>query len=195
MRAKLPALEKKILKYRALQMVLLLHQVESLRSFVVGSIRASDKLAPLLSTSVLLREGVKRPMEKALQILVDKKILTEEESEDLQSIIEVRNQIGHKVHELVSDITAPGALRWNDQVYDYFALERFERHRDNISKGMMRHFVLEVSLRDVTFEQAEATYKDELRRLQKRIDRQYERRKKSVALAGSYGHTLHSIEG
>lgn len=181
MRAKLPALEKNILKYRALQMVLLLHQVESLRAFVIGSIRASNRFATYTSRPVLLPEGTKRPMETAFQILVGKEIITEKEGEDLQNIINLRNQVGHKIHELVSDISAPKTLRGPDQIYDYFALDRFERYREKISKGMMKHFVLEVSFRDITFEQAEATYKEELLRLHKRIERQYEERKKSVA--------------
>jgi DNA-binding MltR family transcriptional regulator len=181
MPAKLPALEKNILKYRAIQMVLLLHQVESLRSFVIGSIRASDKFATYASSPLLLPEGTKRPLEKAFQILVSKAIITEKESEDLQRIIDLRNQVGHKIHELVSDISAPEVLRQRDQIYDYFALDRFELYRDKISKGMMSRFVLEISFRDFTFEQAEATYKEELRRLHKRIECQYEKRKKSVA--------------
>lgn len=60
MRAKLPALEKNILKYRALQMVLLLHQVEALRSFVIGSIRATDSI-PTISREIRLPENAKRP--------------------------------------------------------------------------------------------------------------------------------------
>lgn len=120
-------------------------------------------------------------MEKAFEILVSREIITEKESEDLQSIINLRNQVGHTIHELVSDISAPQILRVRDQIYDYFALDRFERYRDKIFKGMMKHFVLEVSFRDLTFEQAEATYKEELNRLHKRIERQYEQRKRSVA--------------
>ncbi|WFP51927.1 hypothetical protein PL263_07810 [Methylomonas sp. EFPC3] len=181
MRVKLPALEKNILKYRALQMVLILHQVESLRAFVIGSIRTSDKFATHAAKEPLLPDGINRPMEKAFQILVEKEVITAKESEELQAIINLRNQVGHKIHELVSDISAPKTLRGNDHVYDYFALDRFERYREKISKGMMKHFVLQLSFRDLAFEQAEATYKEELRRLHKRIERQYEERKKSVA--------------
>tara|TARA_R110000868_G_scaffold25293_7_gene98665 strand:- start:2937 stop:3077 length:141 start_codon:yes stop_codon:yes gene_type:complete len=46
---------------------------------------------------------------------------------------------------------------------------------------MGEHFGLEIGFRDLIFEQAEATYKEELNRLHKRIDRQYEQRKKSLA--------------
>lgn len=184
MRAKLPALEKNILKYRALQIVLLLHQVESLRSFVIESIRGSDSFSIRNGSPQPLPAGIKRPMEKALHVLVSKGIITAKENEDLQHIIEVRNQIGHKVHELVADISAPRTLGKHDQIYDYFALERFERYRDKIARGMMAHFVLQLSSREHAFEQAEATYKEELDRLRKRIDRQYEERSKSVANPG-----------
>jgi hypothetical protein len=180
MHAKLPALEKNILKYRALQMVLLLHQVESLRTFVIDSIRATDSL-PHGNSTKRLPIGTKRPMEKALGILVSERVITEEESVDLQSIIELRNKIGHMVHELVADISAPHILRQHDLIYDYFALNRFEKYRYKIMKGMSERFILALSFRELIFEQAEAAYKQELVRLRKRIDRQYESRHRVTA--------------
>lgn len=120
-------------------------------------------------------------MKTAFQILVGRKIITEKESEDLQRIIYLRNQVGHNIHNLISDISSPKTLGIPDQIYDYFALDRFERYRDKISKGMMKHFALKIDSRDLVFEQAEATYKEELKRLHKRIERQYEERKKSRA--------------
>ena len=176
MRANLPALEKNILKYRALQMVLLLHQVESLRTFVIGSIRGTDSL-PWRKGTERLPAGTRGPLQKALAVLVEEEILTVAESSDLQAIVELRNKIGHTIHELVEDISAPRDLRRRDAIFDYYALERFERYRHKIERGMMRNFVLQVSLLHVAFEQAEATYKEELARLRKRIDRQYARRR------------------
>jgi hypothetical protein len=178
MRAALPALEKNILKFRALQMVLLLHQVESLRLFVISSIRATENFRRGVQH---LPEGEKRPMEKALALLVKEEVLSQPESEDLQKIIEIRNKIGHTIHELVDDISAPKSIRKKDAIYDYFALERFERYRTKISSGMRRKFVLSLGSREVSFEQAEATYKEELGRLQKRIERQYEVRRRARA--------------
>ncbi|WP_018992713.1 hypothetical protein [Aromatoleum toluclasticum] len=178
MRPALPALEKNILKYRALQMVLLLHQVESLRTFVIGSIRATDRLASATGgRGGRLPLNAKRPMEKALAILVQEDVITEKESIDLQQIIDVRNKIGHKVHELVEGISAPKVLGRSDPIYDYFALDRFERYRKKISSRMQKSFVLELSFRELSFEQAEGTYKEELARLRNRIDRQFEVRR------------------
>ncbi len=177
-RPKIAALEKNILKYRALQMVLLLHQVESLKSFVLGSIRSTDRLT---QKEQRLPEGTKKLFIKVWALLVSEGIITEEESEDIQNIIEIRNEIGHSIHNLVSDISGNKFMVNNRKVYDYFALDRFEKYRKKIGEGMGRKFVVQLGLRELLFEEAEKTYKEELVRLRKRIQRQYEiRRQKHV---------------
>ena len=180
MRPKLPALEKNILKYRALQMVLLVHEVASLRAFLINSIRETDSF-PWREGSERLPERTRGPLQKALRVLVDESILTDEESQDLQTIVEIRNTVGHRVHELVEDISAPPDLRRRGRSFDYGALERFERYRRKIELGMMNKFVLQLDFRGVVFDQAEATYKEELARLRKRIDRQYVERSNATA--------------
>jgi hypothetical protein len=173
MNSALSALEKNILKYRAIQMILLLHQVEFLRIFIIESIRQSDEITKTATDR--LSVGIKNPMEKAMAILVQEDILTKSESEDFQSIVEHRNQIAHKIHEAVEDISSQHQyLNRRKQVYDYYALDRFEKYREKITAGMMKKFILKLNFRDLSFERAEAAYKEELSRLQKRIDRQYE---------------------
>ena len=161
-------------------MVQLLHEVESLRSFLIGSIRGTDSL-PSRAGSHRVPAGTRGPMQKALGVLVDESIITDEESQDLQTIVELRNTVGHTVHELVGDISAPPGLRKRTRSYDYGALERFERYRRKIERGMMSKFVLQLDFRGVVFEQAEATYKEELARLRRRIDRQYVVRRNAAA--------------
>ncbi len=156
---KLLALEKNILKYRALQIVLLLHQVESLKSFVLGSIRATDKER--------LPSGTKKLFPKVWAKLVKEDIITEEESKDIQQIIDIRNQIGHSIHSLVLDISARQFIMSKNDVYDYYALERFEKYSDKIAKGMNRRYFLVIGIRELAFEEAERTYKEELCRLRK----------------------------
>jgi len=120
-------------------------------------------------------------MEKSLEILVFEGIISEKESSELQSIIELRNDIGHRMHSLVADISAPKLLGNHDPIFDYLALGRFEKYRDKIYKGMQENFILQVNFRDLAFEQAELTYKEELSRLHKKIDRQYEARRLDTA--------------
>ncbi len=177
---KLPALEKNILKYRALQMVLLLHQVESLKAFVLGSIRASDRIRSGRYTP-MLPDGTKKIFKKVWEILVKEEIITEVASNDIQNIIALRNDIGHSIHDIVMDISGPDFLLQNKKAYDYYALERFERYREKISKGMQAKFVLEIGFRELSFEEAENTYKEELTRLHKKITRQYSIRERQIA--------------
>lgn len=172
MKAKLPALEKNILKYRALQMVLLLNQVESFKVDVISAIRNADeffgqKRLPL---------GAKNPVGKALAILVSENIISDAEKHDILNIIMIRNDIGHRIHDVVGDISFPRFYRDTKAVYDYFALERFEGYRSKISKGMSANFISTLCIRGIAFEQAEATYKEELGRLRKRMDRQWKLR-------------------
>lgn len=177
---KLPALEKNILKYRALQMILLLHQVESLKAFVLGSIRASDRFRKG-RCEPMLPDGTKKIFKKVWRILVKEGIITETESNDLQGIIDLRNNIGHSIHNLVMDISGPDFLLQDKKAYDYYALERFEGYRDKISKGMQAKFILEIGFRELSFEEAENTYKEELARLHKKITRQYSIRERKIA--------------
>ncbi|WP_115514794.1 MULTISPECIES: hypothetical protein [Xanthomonas] len=176
MRAHLRALEKNILKYRALQMVLLLHQTESLRSFLIGSIRYTD----FIKNENRLPINVRGAMEKALNIIVKDGIISSTDRDDLQSIIAMRNTIAHRIHELVVDISASDGLSCCDSLYDYFALERFERYRHKISSGMTRNYALQIGLRELQFGLAEAAYKEELSRLRQRIDRQHGARNASL---------------
>jgi hypothetical protein len=173
------ALEKNILKYRAIQMILLLHQVESLKSFVLGSIRSTDRL--VLEEKQRLPDGTKKLFIKVWAILVNEGIITKEESEDIQNIVEIRNEIGHSIHNLVLDISGPEFVLKGKKAYDYFALDRFEKYRTKIERGMNRKFILEVGFRELAFEKAEKAYKEELLRLRKRIERQYEIRRQKYS--------------
>ena len=174
---KIRALEKNILKYRAFQMMLLLHHVESLKMFVVNSIRATDKIIGHKNTE-RLPEGTKKLFKKVWAILVKENILTQEESDDLQNIIDIRNKIGHAIHDMVSDISAPHTLLPPKSPYDYLAIERLEKYRKKIGEGIRSKYIMSLGFRELAFEEAELTYKEELSRLKNKIDRQYKERKK-----------------
>lgn len=173
----LRALEKNILKFRALQTILLLHHVETLKSYVFGSIERTNCIftkrdsAPLNTTHVSKR---------AWSNLVELGILTAEESEDIQSIISIRNDIGHRIHNLFCDISGPEFVPSTDPSYDYRALQRLRAYRTKIERGMGKHFIQQLSFRDLSFEQAELTMLEELRRLDRRISKQMEARRHQI---------------
>jgi hypothetical protein len=89
MRPKLLALEKDILKYRALQSVLLLHEVESFRSFLLGSVRGPDRIRKAIGTSESEHrpQGTKHPISQALALIVREAVISQRKSTDIRKII------------------------------------------------------------------------------------------------------------
>ena len=182
MSSKLRALEKNILKYRAIEMVLLLYYVEDIKSFALGSVRATDDLRSALSGSIeRLPIGTKKVFQKLWKILVDEGFLSEEESQDIQNIIDIRNLIGHSLPTLVADISAPESLhhRMTKYEYDYGAVARMASYRKELFHRVSEKYVIVLDFGSTAFEQAEEVYTEELVRLENRINKQYQKRVQS----------------
>jgi hypothetical protein len=175
---RLPALEKNILIYRALQMTLFLFHAENLRRQLVASVgtrvRKSD---PLLKGGKLLK--------RIFRELENRSLLTAGESAEVQSLLEHRDTIAHNIHLLTGDIQFPGG-KYRDiatylkLTYDYRALDRIKHWDDTIWTRLRTQFGLEVSWDPLLFEAAEHAYERELIALRKRIDRQYALRKRAA---------------
>ena len=171
---KLPALEQNILKYRAFEMVIMLFHVEQLKSFVLFAVRATDKIRyPNDETRHRLPHGTKKLYEKIWALLVSDGILTQEESDDLQEIIDYRNQIAHSIENLTFDISkepiSERRVRSHGVKYEYDALKRLESYRDKIHKELSINYILPLGIDSLLFKSAEYTFKRELKRLDKKI--------------------------
>ncbi len=167
----LPALERNILKFRALEMVMVLFHIESLKSFVLQSIRVTDKDR--------IPEGVKKPYSKMWEVLVEERVITAAERDELERLIDYRNQIAHDVESLLGDLSPIGQdyINWRGVKYDYQALKKIRFYREKIERGMNKKYWLIVSPDALLFEAAERTYQQELDSLHKRISRQIAVRK------------------
>lgn len=168
-RPTLRALEKNILKYRALQMILVLHEAEALRSLILGTIRSTDRLRS--NSEKVLPPGTKKPMRRALRHLTDLEVLSAEESDEIARCIGFRNDVAHNIHRLVEDISA-GHLGRRPLEFDYGAAARLARLHRKTAEAMSGHFILQIDFREIAFEEAAKTYREELVRLRRRIDRQ-----------------------
>lgn len=175
----LPSLERNILKFRALQMALILFYVEDLKRFVVQSIQMSDKI---LGTA-RLPHG-KKLGERAWNIVVEEGILTADESEEIQNLIGYRDKIAHKIHMMTFDLShdqyARDVLDFDGLHYDYSALARVKEISVKVSKGFQPKFAMLASLDHVLFEDQEHAYNHELKLLAKRINKQIEVRKSAI---------------
>jgi len=174
---RLPALERAILKYRAFQMMIILFHIEDLKSFILEAIRASNKRC--------LPEGTKNLYKKMWAIVVSEGILSQGESDDLQNIIDYRNQIAHHIQELTFDISrdkcATGHFDLKGSQYDYSALERLEHYREQIHCKMEQRFVIPLGFDSLLFASAEKTYRQEMKRLERVIERLMNKRKEENA--------------
>lgn len=122
------------------------------------------------------KEGKK--LRRAFAYAVEKGIFTSDEADELQSLLEYRNDIAHRIHEIMADITRD---QWNIESFEFRppayksdALDRLQRFRstlDERAKGMM--IVLNFSR--LRFHHAENVYKEELLRLEEVISQQIKR--------------------
>jgi uncharacterized protein YutE (UPF0331/DUF86 family) len=179
---RLYALEKNILKYRAFEMVLVLFYIEDLKSFILHSIDASDRVT---GRTQRIPEGTKNRLPKAFKILVDDGVITQAESDEIQRLIEYRNEIGHRIQELTVDVgTSEIAKTMRDLKgvkYDHYARKKLKAFRKELPRRMQGRYVLSLSNREQMFEAAEATYEQEISRLSKRITEQVSERLRKIA--------------
>jgi hypothetical protein len=163
---RLPALERNILKYRAFEMVVILFHIQNLRSYVLRTIRANDKAR--------IPEGTKKSDKKAWAYLVEKGVITQDDSDEIKRLTNYRNTIAHEIQQLTYDLSQERfAADYGSAYavkYDYTALRKLKKYRPKIEKGL-RHIHVVLSFDHLMFEAAERTFEQELARLRKKINK------------------------
>lgn len=180
---RLPALEKNILKYRALEMALSLFYAQSLKNLIIESLHTTDKLLNHNRFS----KDTNKPLQKALKILLEENILTETETQEIKNLIDYRNDIAHHMEQMTKDIKHPNELfdghEFIRQKYNYDIPKKLQFYKRKIEKGFQAHYyVVNISLDTYFFEHAEQTYMEEMGRLYKKIINQMEKRTQKHAL-------------
>ncbi len=174
---RLPALEKNILIYRALQMALFLFYSEALRRQLVYAVgREINKGGQPIKGEKLLK--------RIFRELESSSILTADESIEVQSLLQHRNTIAHQIHQLTGDIELPGRnyrfAAYLPRKYDYGALAKITHWHDALPDRLSKHYILTIGFDSLEFEAAAHAYERELETLRKRIDKQYVKRKQAT---------------
>ncbi|HSU16630.1 MAG TPA: hypothetical protein VLK66_21155 [Longimicrobium sp.] len=158
-----------------MEIVLVLFYIEDLKDFVVESIRATDRVAGLANGG-RLPLATKNLYKKAWAILVDAGVLSQQESDEIQELVDYRNVVAHQTDALTADVGRYTSLGADDDAarYNHSALERVQYFREKLAAGMSREFLLSVSFRGLNFEAAERTYLEELAILNRKLRRQIE---------------------
>lgn len=170
--ALLPTLERKILQYRSLEMTAFLFHAEDLRRFLAESIRASEQILRYEILPSEIKKGTL--LEEIWKLLIKDKILTLEETEELSSLIQYRNDIAHRIGDLVVDLSAPNHYEGS---YNYTALKTLKAYKRKIHKGILSKYVSSFSMTAYFFETTELALDYELSKLAKQIDKLYAARK------------------
>jgi uncharacterized protein YutE (UPF0331/DUF86 family) len=182
-RSRLPTLERNILKYRAFEMAVILFYAERLKTLVRDSIRATDAMR---EDAPRLPEKTKRLYHKAWSILVQDGILTEAEKEEIEGLVDYRNEIAHAIHDLTYDLGQSKLhrdyRRFYGVRYRHNALKRLKYYWDKIERGLCSQYVVSLSFDKLLFEPAEKTYEEELARLHVKIVRQMAKRRAVSAI-------------
>lgn len=181
-----------MLKLRAIQMVLVMFYAEELKRKVLNLIQATDgllvKLKPDGSRHERVPKGTKNSVDKALNALIEDGAITPEEKTEIVSLIDYRNIIGHRVHELVADLSTERYVRemvdWGaDRIreFDYEAVERLRHFHQRLgSLYRTHHYVMTLSANGLMFEAAERTFRSEIKRLKRKINGLHAVRRKEV---------------
>jgi len=177
--SKLPALEQNILKFRAMQMLLVMFYAEELKHDVLNLNRVP--------------KGTKNAVDKALSVLVTDRAITAAEKTEIVGLIDYRNVIGHHMHNLLADISseriaremvayAPDLLR----KYNYDAVGRLQYlHRRLDGLYRTHHYVTTGTFNRLLFRSAEKTFLAEIKRLDRKISRLTKSRRAEIEILNS----------
>jgi hypothetical protein len=177
--SKLPALEQNILKYRAMEMLLVMFYAEELKRDVLNRIETTDRMRRLHSEDALERvpKGANNAVDKALSALVTDRAITAADKIEIVKLIDYRNVIGHQMHNLLLDVSPESIARdmvTSDRLpkYNYKAVARL-RHFLDLFGGLYRthHYIMEVNLDRLLFKAAEKTFLAEINRLGRKISK------------------------
>jgi hypothetical protein len=169
-------------------MVIILFQVENLKKFVLAAVQATDRHRN--PRKARIPKGAKDQYKKAWAALVADGILTQSESSEIHRLVNYRNTIGHRIHELTFDLSresiAEELLEFREEMssritmYDYSVRQKIKQYRDKIFDQIGRKYVTVISFDWLLFEAADKTYEQELRGLRRKIVRQLAVRKQEI---------------
>lgn len=139
---------------------------------------AAEDAATLLRTSAGERQQGKN-LKIALSYAVTIGILTEAEAAELKALLDYRNDIAHRIHLVMSDVSrnywAIDHVAYTAPTYKGKALDRLRAFRHSRWERAGAKLILTISMDRMLFELAEHSYEQDLKRLDRIITKQIAR--------------------
>ncbi|MCA1436808.1 hypothetical protein I6F33_28075 [Bradyrhizobium sp. BRP20] len=178
----LPALEQNILKYRAIQMLLVMFYAEELKREILDRIQATDGWL-VKGQAERVPKGIKNPVDKAPNALIADGEIKPSEKKEIVELIDYRNMVAHQMHNMLGDLSPTRYTRdlalfgSNAPKYNYEAVKRLQ-HYHKLFDEMYRthHYIMTVNFNSMLFRAAEKTFLTEIKRLDGKIKRQLRKR-------------------
>lgn len=201
-RGQIRSLEHNIVKYRAMQMTLAIYYAEEIRRVIISAIQTHDNLLKSIKpneTTERLPPGTKKPLEKALALWVDEKLISQEEADDVKRLVDYRNDIAHRMHLLHADLSK---YRWVKDRHKYGPPEKVQYDSDAAvemeaflrlinERLMAASRVLTLNPNALLFDAAEKSLKQELKSLRTKINRLYQTRKREISAINAELKSIH----
>ncbi len=167
----LPALEQNVLKYRAMEMILVMFYAEELKREVLDRIQTSDRWLAKMKKGHVERapKGVKNPVEKALSALVMDGAINSAEKKEIVELIDYRNVVAHQMHNVLGDLSPIRYARSlamfgsGTSKYNYKAVERLQHYHKHFDEMYKTHnYVMTMSMNSLLFRAAEKAFLSEI---------------------------------
>jgi hypothetical protein len=159
---------------RRLQRVL----ADLLRDAETAGKLVADDAAALRRTSASERQQGKK-LKVALGYAITIGIFTEAEAAELKGLLDYRNDIAHRIHLVMSDVSrnywAIDHVAYAAPTYKGEALDRLRAFRRSLWERARAKLILTLSMDRMLFELAEQTYEQDLKRLDRLITKQIAR--------------------
>lgn len=176
------ALERNILRYRAAEVTLYLFFAEDVRDFLLTNIYPKavkhQQTSPGDTVAAADRKKAKK-LATAMAYAVAIEMFNAEEAADIKSLLDYRNDIAHRIHLVMSDISRSywnsDHIAYSAPTYKGDALDRLRAYRNSLWDRAGKRMILTLSMDGVLFETAERVFEEELKRLDKLIVRQIAR--------------------
>ena len=129
---RLPALERNILKYRAIQMILVIfyceHLKRNIKSIAENHLRSRNRHETNVKPVRTDSRG-QLSQRQSMDVLQEQRLINEAEASEIRDLLDFRNIIAHEVHTVVSDISADSLVRQANSLtegYKYHAVDRLK---------------------------------------------------------------------
>jgi hypothetical protein len=206
------ALERNILRYRAIEATLYLFYADEVRDFMLTDVyrpavrqpggkiweqpeeqrlqgifaellrnAETEKNLPAEDAEALRRAFANerhqgKKLKVAFSYAVTIGIFTEAEAAELKGLLDYRNDIAHRIHLVMSDISrnywAIDHVAYTAPTYKGDALDRLRAYRRSLWERARAHLLLTLSMDSMLFELAEHAFEQDLKRLDRLIKKQ-----------------------